>query len=97
MNFLGLIQKAGKLTSGYDGVKLAMAKHQGKIVLMASDISENTKDKILSVAQHDPNVRVVQDFTSKELSQALGRKRKLVAVTDSGFSKALIKKLNEGE
>lgn len=42
------------------------------------------------------DVKLVDVFSSAEITQALGKERKLVSVTDSGFSKAMIKNLNEG-
>ena len=97
MNFLGLIQRAGKLVSGADAVSLAIKAHQAKVVILTSDASENTVDKVQSLVKHDSKLILVRDFTSAELSHALGKKRKLVAVTDSGFSQALINKIEKGE
>lgn len=95
MNFLGLIQRAGKLVSGFDGVKLGLIRHQLKVVVIAQDASSNTRDKIDALLKHNPDVKVIDSLTSTELSSALGKKRKLVGITDKGFSKALIKKMNE--
>ncbi len=92
-----MIQRAGKLVSGYDAVSLAIKAHQAKVVILAKDASDNTADKILSLTKHDQAIKLVRELTSSELSHALGKKRKLVAVTDLGFSKALIRKIDEGE
>lgn len=97
LNFLGLIQRAGKLVSGSDAVNLAIKAHQAKVVILASDASENTVDKVSSLLKHDKKIKLIRNLSSNELSHALGKKRKLVAVTDLGFSQALIKKIDEGE
>ena len=84
LNLLGLAQKAGKLATGFDAVKISLSKNQAKLIFIGNDVSQNTKDKL------------VDTFSSAEITQALGKERKLVSVTDSGFSKAMIKNLNEG-
>ena len=95
LNFLGLVQRAGKLISGFDAVKLGLTHHKLKIIFIASDIIENTKDKLefLNRKQHIP---VCELFTADQLTDALGKKRKVVAIADPGFSQAIIKKLNKG-
>lgn len=69
-------------------------KHQLKVLIIAADISANTKDKIMSVAKHDKNILVIDRFNGDELKQALGKKIKLIAIKDAGFSQA-IKKLTK--
>lgn len=95
LNFLGLVQRAGKLISGFDAVKLGLMHHKLKIIFVASDLSKNTKDKLefLNRKQHVP---IYDLFTASELTAALGKKRKVVAIADPGFSQAMLKKLNKG-
>lgn len=95
LNLLGLAQKAGKLATGFDAVKISLSKNQAKLIFIGNDVSQNTKDK-LSFLIRKKDVRLVDTFSSAEITQALGKERKLVSVTDSGFSKAMIKNLNEG-
>ena len=90
LNLLGLAQKAGKLATGFDAVKISLSKNQAKLIFIGSDVSQNTKDKLAFL------MRKKDVFSSAEITQALGKERKLVSVTDSGFSKAMIKNLNEG-
>ena len=40
---------------------------------------------------------VCRQFSTAELSHIMGKNRKILAVTDSGFAKAIMKKINEGE
>ena len=90
LNLLGLAQRAGKLATGFDAVKLALNKNQVKLIFIGSDVSQNTKDKLAFL------LRKKKIETIQEITQALGKERKLVAVTDSEFSKAIKKNLNEG-
>ena len=92
LNLLGLAQRAGKLTIGYDAVHQALLKHQVNILVIASDTSVNTSDKIMSVSKHDKNILVINEFSAAELKKALGKEIKILAINDIGFSQA-IKKL----
>lgn len=95
LNLLGLAQRAGKLATGFDAVKLALNKNQVKLIFIGSDVSQNTKDK-LAFLLRKKKIETIEIFSSQEITQALGKERKLVAVTDSEFSKAIKKNLNEG-
>ena len=95
LNLLGLAQRAGKLATGFDAEKLALNKNQVKLIFIGSDVSQNTKDK-LAFLLRKKKIETIEIFSSQEITQALGKERKLVAVTDSGFSKAIKKNLNEG-
>ena len=76
-------------------MKLALNKNQVKLIFIGSDVSQNTKDK-LAFLLRKKKIETIEIFSSQEITQALGKERKLVAVTDSGFSKAIKKNLNEG-
>lgn len=91
LNLLGLAQRAGRLISGTDLVQTQMA--QAKLVLIAAELSHSTTEKVAQAAQAH-SVPLIKIFTGAELSHAIGRQRKVVAVTDAGFAQALIKKIN---
>lgn len=46
LNLLGLAQKAGKLATGFDAVKISLSKNQAKLIFIGNDVSQNTKDKL---------------------------------------------------
>ncbi|EFQ50809.1 ribosomal L7Ae/L30e/S12e/Gadd45 family protein [Lactobacillus iners] len=96
LNMLGLAQKAGKMVGGYDATNIAILNKKAMLVFIASDISNNTKEKILFVCQKN-NINLCRQFSTAELSHIMGKNRKILAVTDSGFAKAIMKKINEGE
>ena len=82
LNLLGLATRARKLISGTDTVIAGLKKKQVKIVIVASDLHENSD--------------VFDTFTSEELNHAIGKNRKVLGVTDAGFSKSIVKQINEG-
>ena len=77
-NLLGLAQRAGKLISGEELVIKAIQEEKAKLVFLANDAASNYYE-----------VQVSTVFSTLELSTAIGRARKVVAVVDAGFSKKM--------
>lgn len=95
INLLGLAKRAGKLTTGTETVIGELNKGKIKAVILASDIQDNTAEKVDRVARRN-NIPIINLFTADELSKAIGKKRKVLGLTDVGFTKALVNKINEG-
>lgn len=93
LNLLGLAQRAGRLTTGTELVLARLSA--AKVIFLATDLSKQVAAKIRTAAQAR-SIPVQQVFTGAELSQAIGRQRKTVAVLDPGFAQAIIKKMNQG-
>lgn len=94
LNLLGLAQKAGKISSGNDLVISAMKTNKAALVLLATELSANSQ-KEFNYLSEKYEVPVNYDFTEQELSNALGKKRKIIAVLDQGFKKAIMAKLEK--
>lgn len=90
LNLLGLAQRAGFIVSGEDNVINALQKQRLKIVFVASDASSKTIDKFVKKC-YFYKVECNLDFTCEELSQALGKSRKIIGLIDQGFYETLIK------
>lgn len=84
-NLLGLAQRAGKLISGEELTIKAIQRKEAKLVLVATDASDNTKEKIQNKC-HFYSVPLTADFTADEISQAIGKSRSICAFTDKGFA-----------
>lgn len=95
LNLLGLAERAGKLVSGLELVIVGLKAKKVKIVVLANDSHADTSEKLSRVAQQN-NVKVISCFDSREMSQAIGKKRKVLGITDTGFCEALVQKINEG-
>lgn len=87
--------KAGKVCSGSETVIMSLNKAKIKTVILANDLHANTREKVERAARKIGSP-VYELFSSQELSKAIGRKRKVLGLTDVGFSKALAKLINEG-
>ena len=94
LNLLGLAQKAGKVISGTELVTHAIQGETVNLVFLASDSSENTIKEFVFLSEKF-QIQLVKSFSSQEISDALGKKRKVVAVQDRGFARAILDKLNK--
>ncbi|HEL2057965.1 TPA: YlxQ-related RNA-binding protein [Streptococcus suis] len=88
LNLLGLAQRAGRLISGEELVVEAIQKKQAKLVYLAEDAGPNLRKKITDKSQ-TYQIEVVTAFSTLELSAAVGKSRKVLAVTDAGFTKKM--------
>lgn len=100
---LGFAQKAGKLVSGDDSVFVALGKKKLKLVIVAEDLSDNSRKKFdqkLYAAdkekKRDAGTAVFTFGTKVSLGHAIGKSpRGLIAVMDENFAKAIAKNLEE--
>lgn len=94
LNILGLAQAAGKLISGESLVLQAVQVRQAKVVIIASDCSEATIKKISNKCKYY-KIPFIVTFDTIEISQALGKKRSIICLTDKGFAKHFNYESNE--
>ena len=88
---LGLGQKAGKVLSGDFAVTEALKKRKVRLLLVATDAKERTKEKLVYLCSEN-NVRMMEMATKQELGQALGKAdRNAVAIVDENFVKMILK------
>src|SRR5690606_352101 len=89
LNMLGLAQRARKLVSGEDLCLKSLQNGTCHLMIVASDASFKTLDKFKKKC-YFYNIPIIDDFSTEELSIAIGKEmRKLLAITDGGFAKAL--------
>lgn len=95
LSLLGLATKAGKLKSGEFGTTEAVKGRKAFLVIVAKDASDNTKKEFRDMCSFYETP--YYEYSTKEnLGNAIGKDvRSSVAVLDEGFSKSLIKNLEE--
>lgn len=95
LSLLSLAQKAGKLKSGEFQTTEAVKGKKAFLVLVAADASDNTKKEFRNMCNYYETP--YYEFSTKEnLGRAIGKEeRSSIAVLDEGFSKSLIKNLEE--
>ena len=87
-NLLGLAQRAGRIISGEELVVKAIQDRKAKLVFLAHDAGPNLTKKIQDKSDYY-QVEVITVFSTLELSIAVGKPRKVLAVTDAGFTKKM--------
>ena len=85
---LGLAQRAGKVTSGFDLVTKALINHKAYIIVLASDLSENQRRKIENIAD---DVLIIDSLSSETISKSIGKQRSIIAINDKSFANQIIK------
>lgn len=95
LNLLGLAMRAGKLVTGSTAVIESLRRKKVKVIILASDLHPNTLEKVKRAGKADQAI-IINAFSAAELAKAIGKKRKVLGLADRGFSKALIKKIDEG-
>ena len=89
LNLLCLAQRAGKLMTGESMVLDAIKQNKAIIVIVASDSSKRSIKQFKNKSQ-TYNVKINLDYTSEEISQAIGKERKNCAIIDNGFAESFI-------
>ncbi|HEP1477485.1 YlxQ-related RNA-binding protein [Streptococcus pyogenes] len=87
-SLIGLAQRAGKVISGEELVVKAIQHQQVILVFLANDAGPNVTKKVTDKSNYY-NVEVSTVLNALELSAALGKPRKVVAIADAGFSKKM--------
>lgn len=87
---LGLVRRAGKLTVGTPLVLEDLRRGKAKLVILASDVSENGSKKILALSLHKGVPVHRSDLTKSDLARALGVSRSVAAVAVPAEFTALV-------
>ena len=92
---IGLARRAGKAACGAESAIEAVRKGKARLVLVASDVSENTRKTLFDKSAYY-NVRCEQtDVSMADLGRSVGTKKSAaVVITDDNFVKAYEKSLS---
>lgn len=94
LGLLGLMRRANAIQIGEDNTGETVKAGKAKLLVLASDASENAQKRAESFISGRNTVKVVLPHTKDELSQALGIGGcSMAAVTEIGFANALMKLL----
>lgn len=90
---VGLASKARKCLIGTDLCVESMRANKGKLLLVASDISEGTKKKLVKTAVFHKIPYTLISCSKGELAHAAGKKSDAAAIllNDEGFAKIIEK------
>lgn len=94
-SMLGLCMKAGKLSYGSDMCEEKLKYHKIKLIIVAEDASENTKQKFIKLCQ-STNVDYFNIGTIEILSRYIGKENKaVIGIMDENFSSRIKEMLKE--
>lgn len=92
LGMLGLAKRAGKVTSGEFLCEKAIKNSEAKLVIIASNISENAKKTVINTCRHY-GVEYIVFAEDTELGMAIGAEnRMVVSVNDDNFKNAILSK-----
>ena len=96
-SYFGLERRAGKILSGYKTCSGQLGKGKIKLVILAEDTSQNTKDKFTSLCERY-GVPLYIYGLSEQLSEMAGLPaRGVFGITDRNFAEAMIKEIEDGQ
>lgn len=91
-SMIGMCMRSGRLAYGSDMCEENLNKI--RLIIVASDASENTKDKFKRVCKNI--VKYKEYGTIDELSHSIGKNNKaVIGIMDEGFSKRIVELLEE--
>lgn len=88
LNLLGIAMRAGKLISGEETTLNSVRSNKVNLVIVASDVSQNTEKKMRDKCG-SYETPIIVAFNKMELSHAIGKSRAIIGVCDAGFSRKL--------
>lgn len=89
LRMLGLARRGGYLTYGITAVKLEIKKARAKLIIIASDLSDSSKQEILKCFS---NIKVIQiPHTKEEIGYSIGSKPTgIISINDENLKKGII-------
>lgn len=95
LGMIGLARRAGKVNMGEEKCSKAIKAKRAKLVIIASDASDNTKKSIINSCKYY-NVRYIEAYNKTELGSCMGTgDMAAMSVNDENFAKAILDRLNE--
>ncbi|WP_058307774.1 YlxQ family RNA-binding protein [Gracilibacillus massiliensis] len=95
LNIIGLANRAGKCTFGEELIVKEIQSKKSKVVLIASDIGDQTRKKLTDKCTYY-NIPYFFVDERETLSQAVGKSgRVAVSIHEHGFAKKLMTLLDE--
>lgn len=95
LTLLGFCRKAGRLSVGTQAVTDLIKKQVFALVIISADISAKTEKELRFAAAKGKAVVERVDFTTEQISHAIGVCAGIVATADEGFCKALLQGGND--
>ncbi|NLU50332.1 MAG: 50S ribosomal protein L7ae [Syntrophomonadaceae bacterium] len=93
---IGFAQKAGQVSSGTMAAKTSLLRKRARLLIMAEDISETTKESLVTTCQKQ-NIPWLLFGDKYRLGTCIGKAyRVAVTINDDGFARAILEALETG-
>ncbi len=97
LGLVGLAMKAGVLCYGSDSVEQEIYRGKVKLVIIAKDSSERTKNKFTNICK-EKNISIILDEDIESLSKSIGKSNKaVIGIKDINFANSIKGKYSGGE
>ena len=97
LGLIGISAKAGKIAFGSESVIETIEKNKAKLVIVASDSSDKTKENIAFKCEKN-NIPIVTFGSIDKLSHAIGKDNKaVICIKDKNLSEEIYKIICGGE
>ncbi len=99
LNYLGLVNRAGLLVSGFEKVRAVLKAQKCQTLITAEDAADNGRNKICSgLGNVLDKLRVIDMFTREQLGQALGLSNAVhVALLPGGMTESFLDEFSRYE
>ena len=98
LNYLALARKAGLVELGEEPVGAAARANHARLVIVASDASDHSWRRALSVVDHTGQQCLCVGYTKVELGIAIGRQElAMAAFTEPGLALKFVEALGQNE
>ena len=88
---MGLARRAGELTYGLEAVKTNISKKNSELILLAGDLSDNSKKDLLNFINGKNIIIITLDETKEEIGYAIGTKPTgIISVNSKNFKKGIL-------
>jgi Ribosomal protein HS6-type (S12/L30/L7a) len=90
LQFLSMTKKAGKLVEGYNKSEEAIKGNKGYLVLLSTELSENSKKKFHKYCD-DRTIPYIDSYSNRDLGEVIGKSEiNVLCVTDEGMGRQLV-------
>ena len=97
LGLIGLSAKARKISYGADSVEIQLKKKKVKLIIVAEDASDRTKNKFIKLS-NEYNVPIIILGKIDEISKTIGKSNKaIIGIEEENISKEIQKINNGGE
>ena len=92
LGLIGLATRAGGIAFGADSVESEIKQKKVKLIILAEDASDRTKDKYKELGEKY-NIPVVVVFNIEELSKAIGKNNKaIIGIKNESLANEILKR-----